>query len=115
MKNSGVYVIRTTDYYGVFYEAIKQGTPVREYPDTYKTEEKLKLKSGMKLLVRWPDGKIVSETIKLEKGHEGIRVDMMSSGEDDAETHVINAVLKHHGVEVLIPLERGTQVRLSRR
>lgn len=114
-KSTGVYVIRTTDYYGRFFEAIKLGTPVREYPDTYKAEEKLALKNGMRLLVRWPDGRIVGETIKIETGHELVKVDMFPNSGDNATTHVINAVLKHHGVEVLIPLKRGVQVRLSRR
>ena len=117
MKSTGLYIIRSTDFYGEFHEAIAQGVPAREFSANYKPysdAETLVLKSGMKLLVRWPDGKVVSETIKVVSGHKSIRVDMMG-GDDNATTQEICAVLKHHGVEVLIPLKKGMQVRLSRR
>jgi len=108
---NGVYIVRPTDYYGEVHEAIARGVHVLEYPETYKMEDRLVLQSGMKLLVRWPDGKIGLETIKIETGRTPLLMDMGG----DVEYQHVCVVHQYHGVEVLIPLKKGTQVRLSRR
>ncbi len=109
---TGTYVITTTDFYGEFFEAVLANAAKKDGRDI-EPEEKLKTKTGMKLLVRWPDGKFTKETIEVTSGSDSAQVDMNNS-RDYFETRRINVVKNVHGQKVLIPLKKGQKVRVSR-
>jgi len=109
---TGTYVISTTDFYGEFFEPLVPSAVGKDRFDL-KPEDKLKVRTGMKLLVRWPDGKFTKEVIEVTSGSDSAQVDM-SGGRDYFETRRINVVKKVHGQKVLIPLKKGQKVRVSR-
>ena len=108
MTNPTKYVIRYTDYYGEFFEAVKSDAKKSEN-GWFPKESKLSLKSGDKLKVEWPDKKTTTETIQLESGYDSTQVDMNNSP-DHFETQKICVTRKYHGYAVLISLREGTVV-----
>jgi hypothetical protein len=108
MKNK-LYKIRSTDYYGEFLEAVLIGDK-RTFPDKPET---LPLKSGQKLLIKWPNGKVTTETIEVHQYPSSAQVDM-NGYPDNFTAQSINAVRSYQGQKIRLPL-KGLQVRPSRK
>lgn len=112
MKTIGTYVIGTTDYYGEFYEPLLPAAVGKNFHEM-KPEDRLKVRNGMKLLVRWPDGKFTRETIEVHEYPDSAQVDMTNCP-DHFTARRLNVVRKVHGQKVLVPLKKGQKVRLAR-
>ncbi len=112
MPKTGTYIIGTTDFYGEFYEPLIASAVKKSHNEIEPTDV-LKVHTGMKLLVRWPDGKFTRETIEVTNGSDSAQVDMNNS-RDYFPTRYISVVRRIHGQKSLIPLKKGQKVRLAR-
>jgi len=111
-REEGIYTIGTTDYYGEFYEPLVASAIHKDFHDI-KPSDTLKVRSGMNLLVRWPDGKVTKEKIEVHEYSDSAQVDM-NNHPDHFTARRLNVVRKVHGQKVLIPLKRGQKVRIAR-
>lgn len=112
MPKTGTYTIGTTDFYGEFYEPLI-ASAVRKSPSEIEPTDVLKVHTGMKLLVRWPDGKFTRETIEVHEYGDEAQVDM-NNYPDHFTARRLNVVRTIHGQKALIPLKKGQKVRLAR-
>jgi len=112
MPKTGTYIIGTTDFYGEFYEPLI-ASAVRKNFHEIGPADVLKVHTGMKLLVRWPDGKFTRETIEVHEYGDEAQVDM-NDYPDRFTARRLNVVRHMHGQKVVIPLKKGQKVRLAR-
>jgi hypothetical protein len=82
-------------------EAVALEAKMKTFPEVYSRADILKLKSGMALLVRWPDKHFTKEIIRLEKYADSAQIDM-NNYPDNFMAQTISAVIIHHGQRVLI-------------
>jgi len=112
MKSESTYVVGTTDYYGEYQAVMKQSAVGKSFHEFTK-EDTIPIKSGDKLIVRWPDGKFTTETIRVRDYRSSAKVDMFAPP-DQFTARVLEVVRNIHGQDVFIPLKKGQKVRLSR-
>jgi hypothetical protein len=94
-----VYAVRTTDYYGEYYEPVLVTN--REYRP--KGPDVLKVKTGKQICVQWPDTKVTTETLVIQRGTGSAQVDM-NNHPDSFPTQTLGVNREVHGISVFVPL-----------